>query len=292
MMKITQGLCVNLTFIETMETPHSLTKPLKEKYEVIVQAMRNRGKIMVAFSGGVDSSLVLKLAHDALGNDCLAVVGDSPTMARREYQVAKSVAKEIGAKLEIVYLSEMEDESYRQNLETRCYICRSELGRVLRNIANTRNFQTIVDGANISDKDDFRPGMKATDENGFWHPLMEFGLDKSMVREMAKQLGLSIHDKPSTPCLSSRIAFGESITVSKLKIIEAGEDFLHDLGFHQVRVRYHNGIARIEVPKENLPRLVETTILEKVVSKLKELGFLYVTVDMEGYRIGSMNQRR
>ena len=252
--------------------------------------MRLRGRILVAFSGGVDSCLVLRLAHEALGDDCLAVIADSPSLPRGELKAAKVAAERIGAKLEVIQLREMENEDYRQNTAARCYHCRTELAGVLRKLAAERGFAIVADGANFSDLGDYRPGMKAMDENGVWHPLMEFRLDKAAVREMAQALGLETHDKPSTPCLSSRIAMGEPITEAKLRMIEAGEDFLHGLGFSLVRVRYIGGNAKIEVAREDIGRLSNDPLLTLVSGKLKEFGFREVAVDPNGYRQGSMNQ--
>lgn len=252
--------------------------------------MRNRRRILIAFSGGVDSSLVLRLAHEAVGDDCLAVIADSPSLAKRELSAAKAVAAEIGAPLKVIHLSEMETEEYRRNAGMRCYYCRTELAAALKEIAATEGFSVIADGANLDDLTDYRPGLKALNENGFWHPLVEFGLGKAAVRGMALALGLSVHDKPSTPCLSSRVAFGETITEEKLRMIEGGENILHDLGFSLVRVRYKGGNARIEVAKEDIPRLNDGPLFHIVAEKLKGIGFGEVTLAPEGYRQGSTNQ--
>jgi uncharacterized protein len=261
-----------------------------EKRRLILAAMRERGSVLVAFSGGVDSGLVLRLAHDAIGENCLAVIADSPSLPRRELEAARKMTAEIGAPLKILHLHEMEREDYLENSGLRCYFCRTELGRELRALAASDGFDTIADGANASDLGDYRPGMKAADENGFWHPLIEFGVTKEMVREMAGELGLSWFDKPSSPCLSSRIMTGERITEKKLRMIEAGEDLLRDLGYRLVRVRNIKGAARIEVSIEDMPRLTEISTFGDVESELKKLGFLSVTVDPRGYRQGSMNR--
>jgi len=263
---------------------------IDEKRDLIVEAMRKRGRILVAFSGGVDSGLVLRLAHDAVGEQCLAVIADSPSLPRRELEAARKVAGEIGASLKILRLHEMEREDYLENSGLRCYFCRTELGRELRALAASDGFDTIADGANASDLGDYRPGMKASDENGFWHPLIEFRVTKDVVREMARGIGLSWFDKPSSPCLSSRIMAGERITEEKLRMIEAGEDLLHDMGYRLVRVRNIKGAARIEVSKENIPRLTERSNFDEVENELKRFGFLSVTVDPQGYRQGNMNR--
>jgi uncharacterized protein len=263
---------------------------LDEKRNLIVTAMRERGRILVAFSGGVDSGLVLKLAHDAIGDECLAVIADSPSLPRRELEAARKMAGEIGARLKVLRLHEMDREDYIKNSGLRCYFCRTELGRELKALATSDGFDTIADGANASDLGDYRPGMKAADESGFWHPLIEFGVTKELVREMAGELGLSWFDKPSSPCLSSRIMTGERITEKKLRMIEAGEDLLHDMGYRLVRVRNIKGAARIEVSIEDIPRLTEISTFGDVEAELKKLGFLSITVDPQGYRQGSMNR--
>jgi len=260
------------------------------KRNLILAAMRERGRILVAFSGGVDSGLVLRLAHDAIGDGCLAVIADSPSLPRRELEAARKMAGEMGVRLKVLRLHEMEREDYLENSRLRCYFCRTDLGRELRTLAASEGFNTIADGANASDLSDYRPGMKASDENGFWHPLMEFGVTKDEVRAMARDLGLSWHDKPSSPCLSSRILTGERITEEKLRMIEQGEDLLHDMGYRLVRVRNIKGAARIEVSKEDMPRLSETSAFDKVENRLKVIGFLAVTMDPRGYRQGSMNE--
>ncbi len=264
---------------------------VREKYDALIGEMRKRGRILVAFSGGVDSGLVLKLAHDAVGGDCMAVIADSPSLPRSELAFAKKTAADIGVQLEVIRLREMEREDYRKNTPLRCYFCRSELGRELKEIAASRSFTTIADGANVSDLSDYRPGMKATDENGFWHPLVELAVDKETVRSMVRNLGLDWHEKPSSPCLSSRIMTGERITERKLRLIEEGEELLHEMGFPGVRVRFIKGTARIEVPLQDVPRLLAAPQSAKAESGLKRIGFLSVTIDSGGYRSGSMNAR-
>ncbi len=264
---------------------------VQEKYIDILHAMRARARILVAYSGGVDSALVLRIAQDAVGDDCLAVIADSPSLPRRELEDAKRAAAQIGVALEVVTLHELDNEEYRRNSGLRCYYCRSELGQALREIAFTRDFATIADGANLSDVGDYRPGMKAMDENGVWHPLLEFGVDKETVREMSKWLGLPWYDKPSSPCLSSRVIVGQPITVEKLAMIEAGEDYLHELGFRQVRVRCLGTTAKIEVAREEIQRLRVEPLFSNVSRRLTEIGFSSVAVDQQGYRTGSMNRR-
>lgn len=266
------------------------TVDLMEAYEGMVDAMRKRSRVLVAYSGGVDSGLVARLAQDALRTDALAVIADAESLSRRELREALDEAAEIGISLKVVQVSELSNDRYVANPTNRCYFCRKELGAVLKPLASELGFRIIADGVNVSDLGDHRPGIQAMDEEGFWHPLVEFGLTKSDVRALARELGLSFHDKPSNACLSSRIAYGEVITMDKLQRVEAAEEAIRALGFPIVRVRAHAGIARIEIPREDLPRILEAETAEKVVQAVRNAGFVYVTIDLCGYRSGSMNE--
>ena len=256
----------------------------------LVEAIRARGRVLVAFSGGVDSGLVARLAYDALGRDALAVLADAESLSRHELDEAVAEAEEIGIPLRILSMSELANESYAANPANRCYFCRKELGRNLRPLASELGFDVIADGVNVSDLGDVRPGIQAMNEEGFWHPLVEHGLGKDEVRALARHLGLSFHAKPSHACLSSRIAYGEVITLEKLQRVDAAELALRALGFPVVRVRAHEGIARIEVPPEDIPRLTAPEMAEKAVAAVRDAGFVYVTVDLRGYRSGSMRE--
>ncbi len=263
---------------------------LKEAYRGMVKAMREHRRVLVAFSGGVDSGLVARIAHDALSEDALAVLADAESLPRHELADAVAEAREIGIPLRILQVSELANEAYVENPRNRCYFCRKELGRSLRPLANELGFPTIADGVNRSDLGDYRPGIQAMNEEGFWHPLVDYGLGKEEVRGLARELGLSFHAKPSNACLSSRIAYGEVITLEKLQRVDAAEAALRALGFPVVRVRAHEGIARIEVPREDIPRLASPEISEKALRAVRDAGFVYVAVDLRGYRSGSMNE--
>lgn len=263
---------------------------LDEAYAKMVAAMQDRGRVLVAYSGGVDSGLVARIAHDALGGEALAVIADAESLSRHELQEARAEAEEIGILLRVIRVSELANEAYASNPTNRCYFCRKELGRNLKPLAGELGYTTIADGVNVSDLGDYRPGIQAMNEEGFWHPLVEFGLGKADVRELSRRLGLSFHAKPSNACLSSRIAYGEVITVEKLERVDAAEEAIRALGFDVVRVRAHEGVARIEVRKEDLPRLVDPAMSEMVVQAVRDAGFVYVTVDLRGYRSGSMNE--
>jgi uncharacterized protein len=222
--------------------------------------------------------------------DALAVIADAESLSRRELREALDEAAEIGIALKVVQVSELSNDRYVANPTNRCYFCRKELGAVLKPLASELRFHAIADGVNVSDLGDHRPGIQAMNEEGFWHPLVEFGLAKPDVRALARELGLSFHSKPSNACLSSRIAYGEVITMDKLQRVEAAEEAIRALGFPIVRVRAHAGIARIEVPREDVPRISEAGTAEKVVQAVRSAGFVYVTIDLRGYRSGSMNE--
>jgi len=281
--------------VRAFDAPMEVTAPaveLQRAYEAMVAAMRVRGRILVAYSGGVDSGLVARVAHDAVGADALAVIADSESLARRELDEALDEAAEIGIPVKVVRVSELANDRYVENPTNRCYFCRQELGVALRPLAADLGYRVIADGVNVSDLGDYRPGIQAMNEAGFWHPLVEFGLAKADVRSLARRLGLSFHDKPSNACLSSRIAHGEVITLDKLHRVEAAEDAIRALGFRVVRVRAHEGIARIEVLREDIPRIVEPDFAAKVVKAVRDAGFSQVTIDLRGYRSGSMDEPR
>lgn len=248
----------------------------------IVRSFRSRGRVLVAFSGGVDSGLVARLAHDALDGNALAVIADAESLSRRELAEARDEAREIGIALRVVSVSEIANADYQRNPTNRCYFCRSGLVTVLVDIATEEGFTSIADGVNVSDLGDVRPGIRAMDEAGFWHPLVEYGLAKADVRALAKQLGLSFHDKPSNACLSSRIPHGTAITLELLRQVETAEEVLRQRGFRQVRIRHHGSTARIEVLPEEIPRLRE--MREGVAAALRAVGYEETVIAPEGYR--------
>ncbi len=260
---------------------------LRDRYERMARAVESRGGLLVAFSGGVDSGLVAKVARDALGDRAEAVLADSESLARRELREAQAFAAEIGIPLRVVPLSELANPDYAENPSSRCYFCRSELALELVKIARTEGFPVIADGVNVSDLGDVRPGIRAMDEAGFWHPLVEFGFAKPEVRALAADLGLSFADKPSNACLSSRIPHGTPITVEVLRRVEAAEDILRDRGFRQVRVRHFGEAARIEVLPEEIPSL--QAIRGEVAAAFRELGYRETVIEPAGYRSGNLN---
>lgn len=258
---------------------------MKEK---LVDWFRGQEGAAIAFSGGVDSAVVAAAARQALGERAIAVTSDSKTFSKSELEHAKKVAREIGIKHEIFTENELENPAFVKNPTDRCYHCRKGLIGGVKAVAERYNIATIVDGANADDTGEHRPGMKAMREAGVKSPLMELGITKERVRAIAGEFGLSVKEKPAMACLASRVHYGERITQQKLKKIEKAENILKDLGISQSRVRHHESLARIEVMPENMPKVSENKA--KIVETFKALGFAYVTLDIEGYRSGSMDE--
>ena len=263
-----------------------------EKYEKLKRFIKEKGKngVVVAFSGGIDSSTLAAVSHNVLGAKAVAVTATSPTYTPEELEEAKGIAKEIGIKLIVGETDELLDENFVRNPENRCYYCKKELLKRLLEKAGEMGFETVFEGTNFSDLADHRPGFKAVKEmKHVYCPWFEMGFTKEEIRGVAERIGLSVRDKPANACLASRIPFHERITREKLKRIGLAEQIVRELtGIRQLRVRDHNGLARIEVKRDERNQLCKVEVLDKIVSRLKRLGFKFVTVDAEGYRTGSM----
>lgn len=263
---------------------------LAVKLPLVQQRLQALGSVVVAYSGGVDSALALKLAVLTLGRDAvLAVTGRSPSVSPVELESAETLAREIGARHEWLDTREFEDPNYLSNPGNRCYFCKTELYAQLTALARNRAIAAVINGVNADDLGDYRPGLQAAGEHGVHAPLAEAGITKADVRELAQRLGLSAHDKPASPCLSSRVQYGEEITPEKLRRIDAAEQFVRRLGFRECRVRHHGNLARLEVPIVELTRVMETDVREQIERELRRLGYVYVTVDLRGLRSGSLN---
>lgn len=262
-----------------------------ERLDLLRAAIAAHGAVVVAYSGGVDSSVVLRVAVEVLGDRALGVIGRSDSYAARELELALAQARAFGARVEIVSTGELADPSFRANPRNRCYHCKNELYRELDEVAR-RDGAVILDGTIHDDLADFRPGRRAAAERAVRSPLAELGFTKADVRQVAQHYGLASHDKPAAPCLASRIPYGTEITRQNLSQVERGEELLRDLGFRELRLRHHGEVARIEVPACDLPRIVDEAVRNRLVTGLKAIGYSFVALDLEGFRSGSLNAAR
>jgi len=260
------------------------------KLKHLQHTLRETDGLIVAFSAGVDSTFLLKIAHMVLGERAIALTASSPTAPPGELESAKEFAAGLGIRHLVLDSNELANPSFTQNAVNRCFFCKDELYRICRDQADALGIATIVDGTNLDDLRDHRPGLKAAKEWGVRHPLVETEMTKDDIRRYSRELNLPTWDKPSSPCLSSRFPYGTEIDLERLKKIGACELFLKELGFREFRVRYHGDIARIEVAQNEFQRLLEKATRDAIVQKFKQIGFLYVGLDLQGYRTGSMNE--
>jgi uncharacterized protein len=262
---------------------------LEAKRMMLQTHLHRLGRPLVAYSGGVDSAYLAWAAHQALGSNMLAIIADSPSLARTQLADAVAFATEYAIPLEVVATSELDRPEYVRNDSHRCFFCKDELFTLMEELRQARGFDAIAYGVNLDDQGDFRPGQKAASNHHVVTPLLDAGLTKEEIRSLARQAGLRIWDKPASACLSSRIEYGRPVTREALSMVEKGEDALHALGFQQFRVRHHGEIVRIEIAREELKRAIDPAMAAEFTAIFKALGFKFVTLDLEGFRSGSMN---
>ena len=262
---------------------------LAEKHALLQKTLRDLGSVMVAYSGGTDSAYLAYVAHQVLGPNMLAVIADSPSLPRAELAAALAFTAEHSIPTHILHTAELDNPDYQRNDSRRCFHCKDELFTQMESERAARNFRHIAYGMNLDDRGDFRPGQQAAALHNAVAPLVTAQLTKPEIRQLAREANLSLWDKPASACLSSRIEYGRPVTRENLAQVEQAEEALHTLGFRQVRVRHHGDLARIEISRNELPNALSIETLDRITAALKPLGFLYVTLDTQGYRSGSMN---
>jgi uncharacterized protein len=263
---------------------------VNKKLQNLKDYIKKLDSLLIAYSGGVDSTFLLKVAKDVLGEKVIAVTANSPTYSEQESTQAQKIAKAMKVKHITIYSRELELSEFTNNPPERCYFCKKELFKRLKEIAKIEGLSHVADGTNYDDTKDFRPGIRALKELGIKSPLKKVGFTKKEIRECSQKMGLPTWNKPQIACLASRIPYGEKITQEKLQMVNEAEEYLRSLGIKQVRVRHHNNLARIEVEKEKTRLFNRKDVCKKIVNKFKEIGYIYVTLDLEGYRTGSMNE--
>lgn len=265
-----------------------LSKSLENKYQKLREAIKSKEKLLIAFSGGVDSALLAKIAFDVLDDNVWAVMIASETVSKFELTEAAELAQQLGINFELINVNQLSDGDFTRNDNRRCYYCRKKMAQQLKTFAAGKGITDIAAGAQISDLDDYRPGINAFHEEGIWHPFIDFGITKEELRKLARFLRLPVANKPSMACLSSRIPYGQKITSEALNMIAAAEDYLRELGFKQYRARMQDKLLRIEINQNEIEKIMHHRT--QIIRKMKELGYTYVTLDLEGFRSGSMNE--